>query len=108
VTKQITLPNCARKLRGWSWEADLSRITGCPPSVIVKLDRLSRNVHFISGLMERKVDFVACDMPSANAFMINIYAAVAQEERRMGGFRWSARIKTEPGSYPQLGMRAMR
>jgi DNA invertase Pin-like site-specific DNA recombinase len=51
--------------------------------VIAKLDRLSRNVHFISGLMERKVDFVACDMPSANAFMINIYAAVAQEERRM-------------------------
>jgi DNA invertase Pin-like site-specific DNA recombinase len=39
--------------------------------VIAKLDRLSRNVHFISGLMERKVDFVACDMPSANAFMIN-------------------------------------
>jgi hypothetical protein len=34
--------------------------------VIAKLDRLSRNVHFISGLMERKVDFVACDMPSAN------------------------------------------
>jgi DNA invertase Pin-like site-specific DNA recombinase len=50
---------------------------------IAKLDRLSRNVHFISGLMERKIDFVACDMPSANAFMINIYAAVAQEERRM-------------------------
>jgi DNA invertase Pin-like site-specific DNA recombinase len=50
--------------------------------VIAKLDRLSRNVHFISGLMERKVDFVACDMPSANAFMINVYAAVAQEERR--------------------------
>jgi hypothetical protein len=51
--------------------------------VIAKLDRLSRNVHFISGLMERKVDFVACDMPSANGFMINIYAAVAQEGRRM-------------------------
>ena len=51
--------------------------------VITKLDRLSRNVHFISGLMERKVDFVAFDMPSASAFMINIYAAVAQEERRM-------------------------
>jgi DNA invertase Pin-like site-specific DNA recombinase len=40
-------------------------------------------LNFISGLMERKVDFMACDMPSANAFMINVYAAVAQEERRM-------------------------
>jgi DNA invertase Pin-like site-specific DNA recombinase len=61
--------------------------------VIAKLDRLSRNVHFISGLMERKVDFVACDMPSANAFMINIYAAVAQEERRMISDRTKAGLR---------------
>src|SRR5262245_31438338 len=61
--------------------------------VIAKLDRLSRNVHFISGLMERKVDFVACDMPSANAFMINIYAAVAQEERRMISERTKAGLR---------------
>ena len=33
--------------------------------------------------MERAVDFVACDLPSANAFMLHVYAAVAQEERRM-------------------------
>ena len=61
--------------------------------VIAKLDRLSRNVHFISGLMERKIDFVACDMPSANAFMINIYAAVAQEERRMISERTKAGLR---------------
>jgi hypothetical protein len=34
--------------------------------VIAKLDRLARNVHFISGLMEAGVEFVACDMPHAN------------------------------------------
>ena len=34
--------------------------------VIAKLDRLARNVHFISGLMESGVDFVAVDMPQAN------------------------------------------
>ena len=61
--------------------------------VIAKLDRLSRNVHFISGLMERKIDFVACDMPNANAFMINVYAAVAQEERRMISERTKAGLK---------------
>src|SRR5262245_10509770 len=61
--------------------------------VIAKLDRLSRNVHFISGLMEKKVDFVAADMPSANAFMINIYAAVAQEERRMISERTKAGLR---------------
>jgi DNA invertase Pin-like site-specific DNA recombinase len=33
--------------------------------------------------MERKVDFVVCDMPSATPFMLHVYAAVAEEERRM-------------------------
>jgi len=50
--------------------------------VIARLDRLARNVHFISGLMETKVEFVACDMPEATPFMLHIYAAVAQEEAR--------------------------
>jgi DNA invertase Pin-like site-specific DNA recombinase len=51
--------------------------------VIAKLDRLARNVHFISGLMESGVEFVACDMPNATRFTLHIYAAVAEEERRM-------------------------
>lgn len=50
--------------------------------VIAKLDRLARNVAFISDLMERKVPFVACDMPNATPFMLHIYAAVAEEEAR--------------------------
>ena len=71
--------------------------------VIAKLDRLSRNVHFISGLMERKVDFVACDMPSANAFMINIYAAVAQGERRMISERTKAGLAAAKARGVKLG-----
>ena len=71
--------------------------------VIAKLDRLSRNVHFISGLMERKVDFVACDMPSANAFMINVYAAVAQEERRMISERTKAGLAAAKARGVKLG-----
>jgi DNA invertase Pin-like site-specific DNA recombinase len=51
--------------------------------VIAKLDRLSRNVYFVSGLMESGVDFVAVDMPSANRLTIHILAAVAEEEARM-------------------------
>jgi DNA invertase Pin-like site-specific DNA recombinase len=74
--------------------------------VIAKLDRLSRNVHFISGLMERKVDFVACDMPSANAFMINIYAAVAQEERRMISERTRAGLQAAKERGVKLGNQA--
>jgi DNA invertase Pin-like site-specific DNA recombinase len=51
--------------------------------VIAKLDRLARNVHFISGLMESGVDFVAVDMPQANKLTIHILAAVAEHEREM-------------------------
>ena len=71
--------------------------------VIAKLDRLSRNVHFISGLIERKVDFVACDMPSANAFIINIYAAVAQDERRMISERTKAGLAAARARSLKLG-----
>ena len=52
--------------------------------VIGCLDRLARNVHFISGLMETKVKFVACDMAGATPIMLHIYATVAQEEGRDG------------------------
>jgi DNA invertase Pin-like site-specific DNA recombinase len=50
--------------------------------VIAKLDRLSRDVAFIADLMKR-VDFVCCDRPNAKPFELHIYAALAQEERRL-------------------------
>ena len=49
--------------------------------VIAKLDRLARNVHFISGLMESKVDFVAVDMPQANRLTVHIMAAFAEARK---------------------------
>jgi DNA invertase Pin-like site-specific DNA recombinase len=48
--------------------------------VIAKLDWLARNVHFISGMMESGVEFLAVDMPSANRFVVHILAAVAEQE----------------------------
>jgi DNA invertase Pin-like site-specific DNA recombinase len=57
--------------------------------VIAKLDRLSRNVHFISGLMEAGTKFVAVDNPHANKLTVHILAAVAEDERE----RISARTK---------------
>ena len=50
--------------------------------LIAKLDRLARNVHFVSGLMESKVKFVACDLPEANQLTIHIMAAFAEHEAR--------------------------
>lgn len=49
--------------------------------LIAKLDRLSRDVNFISGLMKSDVQFLACDNPSANKLTIHIYAAMAEHER---------------------------
>jgi DNA invertase Pin-like site-specific DNA recombinase len=48
--------------------------------VIAKLDRLARNVHFVSGLMESGVEFVACDNPHATRVLIHIMAAFAEYE----------------------------
>jgi DNA invertase Pin-like site-specific DNA recombinase len=48
--------------------------------IVAKLDRLARNVHFLSGLMNSGVDFTAVDNPSANKLTIHILAAVAEAE----------------------------
>lgn len=51
--------------------------------VVAKLDRLARNVLFTATLMESGIEFVACDLPTANRLTIHILAAVAEEEARM-------------------------
>ncbi|KQO49550.1 recombinase family protein [Methylobacterium sp. Leaf85] len=50
--------------------------------VIAKLDRLARNVAFVSALMEAGVDFIAVDFPQANRLTIHILAAVAEHEAK--------------------------
>lgn len=62
--------------------------------VIAKIDRLSRNLTFISSLMDAKINFVACDMPTANNFTIHIFAALAQQEREMISKRTEDSLKS--------------
>ncbi len=50
--------------------------------VVAKLDRLARNVAFLSRLMEAGIEFVACDNPQANRLTIQILAAVAENEAK--------------------------
>ncbi|CAO3350662.1 recombinase family protein [Azospirillum melinis] len=69
--------------------------------IVAKLDRLSRSVSFISALMESAVEFVACDMPTANRFTIHILAAVAEHERQM----ISARTRVALAAAKQRGKR---
>src|ERR1700746_89776 len=49
--------------------------------IVAKLDRLSRNVSFISALMDSGVEFVAADMPQANKMTLQVLAVFAEHER---------------------------
>jgi len=54
------------------------------PIVVAKLDRLSRDVHFISGLMTHGIPFIVAELgPNVDPFTLHIYAALAEKERKM-------------------------
>lgn len=67
--------------------------------VVAKLDRLARNVAFLSALMESGAEFLACDNPHANRLTIHILAAVAEDETR----RISERTKAALAAYKARG-----
>jgi DNA invertase Pin-like site-specific DNA recombinase len=67
--------------------------------VLAKLDRLARNVHFVSGLMESGADFVIADMPHADRFRLHLEAVLAEEEAA----RISARTKAALAAAKERG-----
>jgi DNA invertase Pin-like site-specific DNA recombinase len=71
--------------------------------IIAKLDRLSRNVHFISSLMESKIDFLCCDMPSATPLTIHIMSAIAEDEAKRISERTKAALAQTKKNGVQLG-----
>src|ERR1700730_16270329 len=71
--------------------------------VAAKLDRLARNVAFISRLMESGVEFVAADMPFANKLTIHILAAVAEHEREAISARTKAALAAAKARGVKLG-----
>jgi DNA invertase Pin-like site-specific DNA recombinase len=71
--------------------------------LIAKLDRLARNVAFVSNLMESGVEFLAVDMPQANKFTIHILAAVAEYEAEMISKRTKAALESARARGVRLG-----
>jgi DNA invertase Pin-like site-specific DNA recombinase len=71
--------------------------------VIAKLDRLARNVAFVSNLMESGVDFVACDNPHATRLTVHILAAVAEDEARAISERTKAALTAAKARGTKLG-----
>jgi DNA invertase Pin-like site-specific DNA recombinase len=71
--------------------------------VIAKLDRLSRDAHFLLGLQKAGVKFVAADMPEANEMVVGIMAVVAQAERQMISARTKAALAAARARGVRLG-----
>jgi DNA invertase Pin-like site-specific DNA recombinase len=71
---------------------------------VAKLDRLSRDVAFISGLMSQKVPFLVTELGlDADPFMLHIYAAVAEKERRLIAERTRLALQAAKARGQQLG-----
>ncbi len=77
------------------------KVKGC--LVVAKLDRLSRDLHFITALQKNKIDFKVVDMPEATPLTINIFGAMAQHEREMISKRTSAALQQLKSRGVKLG-----
>jgi DNA invertase Pin-like site-specific DNA recombinase len=74
------------------------------PIIVAKLDRLSRDVHFISGLMKHRVPFVVAELGAdTDPFMLHIYAALAEKERTMISQRTRDALASAKAKGKKLG-----
>src|SRR5450759_3312945 len=74
------------------------------PVAVAKLDRLSRDVHFISGLMAHRVPFLVVELGSdVDPFILHLFAALAEKERAMISMRTRAALAAAKARGTKLG-----
>jgi DNA invertase Pin-like site-specific DNA recombinase len=73
--------------------------------IIAKLDRLSRDAHFLLGLQKAGVPFVAADMPEANEMVVGMMAVIAQGERKMISARTKAALAVKKEQLKKMDKR---
>jgi DNA invertase Pin-like site-specific DNA recombinase len=74
------------------------------PIIVAKLDRSSRDVHFISGLMSHKTPFIVAELgDDADPFMLRLYAALAEKERRVISQRTKDALAAKKAQGVRLG-----
>ena len=74
------------------------------PVIVAKLDRLSRDVAFIAGLMAQRVPFIVAELGAdADPFMLHLYAALAEKERRLIGDRTKQALAARKRQGTKLG-----
>ena len=74
------------------------------PIIVAKLDRLSRDVHFISGLMAHRTPFIVAELGAdADPFMLHVYAALAEKERRLISQRTREALAAKKAQGVKLG-----
>jgi DNA invertase Pin-like site-specific DNA recombinase len=74
------------------------------PIIVAKLDRLSRDVHFISGLMSHRTPFIVAELGAdADPFMLHLYAALAEKERRLISQRTKEALAAKKAQGVKLG-----
>jgi DNA invertase Pin-like site-specific DNA recombinase len=74
------------------------------PVLVSKLDRLSRDVHFISGLMVQRVEFIVTELGrQADPFVLHLYAALAEKERQLISSRTKAGLQAAKAKGKALG-----
>jgi DNA invertase Pin-like site-specific DNA recombinase len=77
------------------------------PVLVAKLDRLSRDVHFVSGLMAHQVEFIVCELGrQSDPFVLHLYAALAEKERSMISARTKLALVAAKARGQKLGMSA--